>query len=228
MVRTSFLNEIHNAISATNFLDVIDFDIVTEEKQSYYYLLIKYKYATSFCYAANIPTSGDDITFTSCPGEINKKESGKVSSKYGLSRSISEWLGRVKEELLAIPVHRQADEQRRVVEEMLNRLQNVEDVAFTREEAEELRVELDKLKQQMINHIKASTQSQAEQNAKIQTISNDVDALKANVDILNKPNWARAAISRLYKWSRDPENRGLIKDSVEVATKLLSGHINGH
>lgn len=228
MVRASFLNEIHKAISETNFFDVNDFNISTKDEQQVTTLVIRYKYHADFWYAVNISQSGSDMPFTSCPGELHKKENGKVTSKYALNISIREWLTRVREELLALPVHRQADEQRQALEDIFNRLKNVEDVAFTREEAEGLKTELDKLKEQMIEHIKAGIQNQAEQAAKIQTINNDVDALKANVNILNKPNWARTAITRLYKWSKDPDNRGLIKDGVEVTTKLLTGRGSDH
>lgn len=230
MVRASFLNEIGTVISASNFFDVNDFDISTKEENRNYSLQIQYKYDRRFWFTAQIPkakSSDAKISVTTSPGEINEKETNSVDSKYGLSRSVGEWLVRMREELLAIPVYRQVNEQRRNLEETLKRLQDVEEVAFSREEADEIKAELDKLKEQMIEHIKSNAEGRAEQNQKIQAITNDVDALKSSVDVLSKPNWARAAITRFYKWAKDPDNRGLIKDGVEVTSKLLSGQVDG-
>lgn len=230
MVRTSFLNEITNTVSATGFFDITDFEVTTKEENGFYKLTIQYKYDNRFWYVGWIPidTSSDKkMSATMIPGELNWRESHSLYGKSSLSSSINAWVGRLKEELLAIPVYRQVDEQRQSLEEMLKRLQDVEDVSFTREEAEELKAELDKLREQMIEHIKASAENQATQNQKIQSVTNDVDALKSSVDALSKPNWARAALSRFYKWGKDPENRKLIKDGVEVTAKLLSGNVEG-
>jgi len=38
----------------------------------------------------------------------------------------------------------------------------------------------------------------------------------ADFDITTKPE----------KWSQDPNNRGLLKDGVEIATKLLTGNVD--
>jgi hypothetical protein len=229
MVRTSFLNEINQAISKSNFFDVNDFDVTTKEDQRAYTLQIQYRFERNFWYVAQIPRANSDskISISFAPGEINAKESTAVENRYGLSKSIGEWLMRVKEELLAIPIYRQVGEQREALEEMLNRLKDMEDVAFTRTEADDLKVELDRLKEQLIEHIKTTTKNQADQTQKIQEVSNDVEVLKASVDVLSKPNWARAAITRFHKWTKDPDNRALLKDGVEVATKLLTGQVNG-
>lgn len=229
MVRTSFLNEVTNTVSASGFFDITDFEVTTKEESGTYKLTIQYKYDSRFWYVAWIPidkSSDKKMSATMVPGELNWKESHPLYGKSGLSSSISEWVARLKEELLAIPVYRQVDEQRKSLEEMFERLQNMENVSFSREEAEELKAELDKLREQMIEHIKASSENQAAQNQKIQSVINDVDALKVSVDALSKPNWARAALTRFYKWTKDPENRKLIKDGVEVTTKLLSGNVD--
>lgn len=230
MVRTSFINEITNTISASDFFEAADFNISVKATNESYRLQIDYKYNPNFWFVSSIPieASGQSkISFTMTPGEINAKESDTAYGKSGLTGAINEWLGRVKEELLAIPIYRQVQEQSQSLEEMLKRLQTVEDVAFTSDEAQRLKADLDRLREQLIEQIKANAESQAEQDKKIKTISSDVDALKASVEVLNKPNWARAALTRFYKWTKDSDNRGLLKDGVEVAAKLLSGQVNG-
>ena len=229
MVRASFINDINQIITNTNFFHVADFDVVTKIGDRADTLQLLYRYDPRFSYVAQIPRATVDsanykISFTAAPGEINEKENGAVADKSRLQQSIFQWLERLREELVAAPVNRVLIENKRELDAMFGRLKAVEDVAFTREEADQLKADLEKLKEQIIDQIKADFVSKEEQAAKIESITNDVNALKVSVDVLNKPNWIRAATSRFYKWSKDPSNRGLLKDGVEIATKLLTGN----
>lgn len=231
MVRASFVNEVNSAIAGTGFFDVADFDITTKVgERAGDTLQIQYKYDSQFYFVAQIPKSTPSsseykISFTASPGQISVRESGTLHDKYDLTRSISDWLQREKEELFALPVYRELDQQKTQLRAMFERLKDVEDSYFSREEANILKSDLEKLREQIIEQIKADTANKEEQAQRIQDITNDVSALKASVDVLSKPNWVRAAAARFYRWSQDPNNRGLLKDGVEVATRLLSGNV---
>src|SRR5689334_3656496 len=103
-----------------------------------------------------------------------------------------------------MPVYRELDRQKNHLKQMFERLQDVEEGFFTRGEADVLKSDLEKLKEQIIEQIKADNANKEAQAEKIQAITDDVSALKASVDVLSKPNWVRAAAARFYKWSQDP------------------------
>lgn len=227
-MRASVLNEIGDLIRASKFFDVADFEITSLEQRDANKLQIVYKYDDKYYFVAVIPRakpSSNDykIRITEAPGEINEKETNVVDSKYSLTSSIQQWLRRVKEELHAVPIVREVNEQKQKLEEIFDRLKDVEDVAFTREEAATLKAELDSLREQLIAQIQNSSSNKSELEGKIESINNDINSLKTNVEILNKPNWLRVAIARLNKWGQSPENRAMIKDGVAIAQKLISG-----
>lgn len=227
MVRQAFLKDLNDVFAKSQYFSEHDFDVTSAERNDGYTIAIKYRHSQEFLISAKIadiiqPDQKDfEIQGNATPGDIAVTEFFVVYGKAKFLAYVGQWLKRLRTELEAIPANRQLEEQRRQIDAILSQLSGLEDEYFSREEADSLRQRLDELEHQMSERIAETEKDSERANKRIEQLERDFELLKTSVEVLRKPGWASTFASRVAKWMKDPQNRGLLKDGVEVTRKLL-------
>ncbi len=229
MIRQHYLTRINDMILEEEnwpFRDT-DFSVVFKNEQTDQVLEITYRYEPKYAFTARMPLVDEVVTepvyaaITASPGKIFDKEATASVNAVALEDHIRAWLQRLDDELSSIPVQRQLEEQQQEIDKLCEQLGNIPKDYFSRQEAEYLKGRLDDLEARLTENLRAATEDQTELQTKIDEISNDMSALKDNIDVLNKRGWAKALVTRTFEWAKDPVNRKLLKSGSDVAKDLL-------
>lgn len=240
MIRKHYLTQIGNMIEEYKRFKEADFSTVFErrerdpfaeaadETEDGYVLEIIYRFEPQFKFIATMPAS-DQLTpksiyttITTTPGHMLITESVSNVRATELSDYIKNWLHRLDEELSSIPLQRQLEEQHKEIEFIFQQLNEIPNDFISKQEAESLRFRLDDLEERLTKNLQETVTDQKELENKIKAISDDMSALKENMNVLNKRGWAKSLVTRTFEWAKDPVNRKLLKSGVEVARELLS------
>jgi hypothetical protein len=232
MLRTAMLNEIRKSISSDKYFEEDDFLITsTKNNNNNYVLQVQYRFDPKFKFIAWIPdheTKKDEygsmefkITTQESPGQMGETERYTYSGKSELLSGISSWVGVVQQELLAIPIYRQAAEQREQLEEILSQFESVGDTYFSQEEAQEMKKRLEELEQRIAENLKNTVTDQTELKTKLQNLESDMNALKEKLASHKKRGWAGAVAVRVLEWAKDPINRKVLTSGAEITKDLL-------
>ncbi len=236
MIKASIVKAVHSTLSHKKFFEVSDFEISeTKTKNSSTETLeIRYRFAEDFYFLADIPSQksrvkeGEYITETyiiNCrvsPGEIAIAEKIAVHDKSGLLQALDEWASRVNEELLAIPVNRQVALQEQQLAELLKNFEQIPDDLFSQDEANQLRQRLDELEKKLIHSAEQSAKDKEELAQKVEAIKADIGTLKHSLNTHKKKSWIGSLSVRFLKWTKDPQNKELLKSGVDLAKALLT------
>ena len=220
MVRAAFVQDLVRRIASQGF-DEHDFTFDSSEDEYGHALVITYRYEPEYRLTAHFTPPRDVVTGGMAPGRVTSSEPFEVKNASEFGYLVGEWAKRVGEELRAAPFARELQEQRRRIDELLAEFDDLPDEYFTREEAEDLRARLQQLEQQLAEHISASAAFDKNVDERLEELHEEFDDLRTNVDRLRKKGWLASFAKRVYRWGKDPANRALLKDGVEVTRKLL-------
>jgi hypothetical protein len=226
------LNDVRKAISSNKYFEEDDFLVTSSKNNSNNYVLqIQYRFEPRFKFLAWIPdheTKKDEygsmefkITTQESPGQMGETERSTYSGKGELLSGISSWLGAVEQELLAIPIYRQAAEQKEQLEEILTQFESLGDTYFSQEEAQEMKKRLDELEQRIAENLKNTITDQSELKTKLQNLEADMNVLKEKLASHKKRGWAGAVAVRVLEWAKDPVNRKVLTSGAEITKDLL-------
>ncbi|HEY0778845.1 MAG TPA: hypothetical protein VGD56_12825 [Gemmatirosa sp.] len=239
MIRAQLLNEIHAALDAGQQFKADDFAIeATPGKDGAGSLSIRYRFDSTYYFRAEIPNTVEErfllgghqvnIIGITTPGTLTDTERLAYSSKEKLLAGITQWTNRIRDELLAIPLHRQQAEQQAQLEALLGQIDALPDEYFTRDEAQAVRARLDELEQQLRANIEAAAKTHTDAAAELAALHSDIELLKQSTESLKKAGWAGSLAVRMKRWSGNPENRELLKSGATVARTLLLGDGGKH
>lgn len=126
MVRLAFLNEIRGVLENHEGFRAEDFDLTegstvmqTQPRRTLETVTIEYLFAPGFSFRIVVKEGHGSVTsftFTASPGDVSKQQTGNAANRDHLSSALSQWLDRLHEELVLVPVNRQIQEQRQRVE----------------------------------------------------------------------------------------------------------------
>ena len=230
MVRSTVINDIREVINRHQYFDEKDFDFVISSSS----IKITYKYNSKYFFYCDIPTTlqtNEDIKtriFRS-PGNIANTEKYPISNSdsYGISQHVDEWLGFIKEELKAIPIYREFEEQKEILKKIEEFIDQYPDEPFTREEGEALKLKLDDLEKKLIDNLQKQEAKEEigidEMQKEIKIIKDDIEMLKTQLGILSKKNFAKKMYTRVYNWLKNPINQILLINGSKVVVELLKG-----
>jgi hypothetical protein len=60
-----------------------------------------------------------------------------------------------------------------------------------------------------------------ELESQLKDLAKDIETLKMTVEGLRKPGWLKSFATKVFKWTKNSENRKLLKDGYDIARQLL-------
>ena len=222
MIRPALLKAISVALQSHSCLSQEDF--ITQEfenlagRQAF---KIQYRYDTTLFFRFNIPTTRNDkdesiFSVTVRPGQESIEESLSIKSRHRLTSELEEWLSRLYEDMVSLPIVRQFQEHARAIDQLKERLATLPDEPISQADIETYREDLEKLKAELFERLEKEVGDTAQLKTKVDDLTRDIDFLKATLDSMTKRTWGELLFSRLHKWD------GLVTlRQISVGTKAL-------
>lgn len=240
MIRGKHQKDIITTINNHKRFDSSDFEIksIKDSRGGSTTLTIKYLVEQKYNIVFKMPNSktkdedgyGDCYKFvgTVCPGPLAYNESFTFTGIEGLYSRIKEWLDCIWEELLSNPIIKKIEEQQIEINKIVENFDRLEDDYFSIEEAEDLRIRLNKLEEDLKGQIEENSKDKKEAESKIIELQNDIDTLKQTVESFKKKSWLKGFTGKVFKWTRNSKNREILKDGYNVVREFLPEDIKSN
>lgn len=207
MIRPALLKAISAALQSHSYLSQEDF--ITREFKNRVgnpAIEIKYRYNTTLFFRFGIPTTrtdNDEYIFhvTVQPGHESIEESLSTKSRSGLTSELREWLDRLYEDIVSLPIVRQLQEHARTIDQLKERLETLPDEPISQTDIETYREDLEKLKAELFERLEKEVGDTEQLKTKVDDLTRDIDFLKATLNSMTKRKWGELLFSRLHKWS---------------------------
>jgi hypothetical protein len=229
MIRKHYLTELNRLIVAQERFRESDFEISIKTEDDQVVLEIHYAYAREYYFTAQMelnvaePVYRPDVTalvFAS-PGIMFKTERFQDVTTSQLNEHVKTWLTRLINELMSVPVQRQIEEQHQEIQQIIGQLDNIPQEYFSKDEGERVKAKLEDLEARLVKNLGETITDKKELEEKTNVIVQDIAVLKETIQVLNKPGWAKALVTRTFDWAKDPANRKVITTGAKVATEFL-------
>jgi len=233
MIREKFYKDINNTIDKHIRFDSADFRIepFKAPQNAFTTLTIKYSVEPKYKIVFKIPTSTttDKDSYSSyyafsgsvCPGPLAYEETFSFKGEEGVFERISIWLNCIWEELSSNPIVKKVENQQQQIDEIFEKFESIQDGYFSDDEAEELKKRLESLEETLKIQIKQNSEEKKIFEQEVAKLHNDIDTLKQTVQSLKKKGWLKSFTSKVYKWSKDSDNRKMLKDGYSVIREFL-------
>jgi hypothetical protein len=152
-------------------------------------------------------TSAGTIAYGAAPGELLHQEFGTCDTRDDLLKAIAVWVDRLDAELRAIPVNREIEDQRRMIEELTAAFSTQSEGYYSGPEAAELAERLSSIEERLEATIRGSSATDGEGDGRLDQLHTEIELLKSQLGSLSKENWSRSAAIRVAAWLKDPESR---------------------
>ena len=222
MIRPALLKDISVALQSHPYLSQEDF--ITQEfksKAGSPAIEIQYRYDTTLFFRFGIPTKRTDngeyvFSVSVRPGYESIEESLSTRSRHALTSELEEWLGRLYEDMVSLPIVRQFQEHARAIDQLKERLETMPDEPISRADIETYREDLEKLKTEIFERLEKEFDDTKQLKTKVDDLTQDIDFLKATLNSMTKRKWGELLFSRLHKWT----GRGTLRQ-ISTGTKAL-------
>ena len=107
------------------------------------------------------------------------------------------------------------------IDEIVQRFDAMDDSYFTKEDALDLKIKLDKLENELNAEILKNTKTKKEQEVEIEKLHTDIDTLKETIHSLKKKGWLKSFTNKVVKWTMNSDNRKLLGDGIQVIRGFL-------
>lgn len=229
MIRKHYLTELNKLIVAQERFRESDFEISINTEDDKVVLAIYYAYAREYYFTAQMelnvaePVYRSEVTalVIASPGVMFKTEKFQDVATTQLNEHVKTWLSRLTNELLSVPIQRQIDAQHQEIQQILGQLNDIPQEYFSKEEGEKVKAKLEDLEARLVKNLGETITDKKELEQKTKAIVQDIAVLKDTVQVLNKPGWAKALVTRTFDWAKDPANRKVITTGARVATEFL-------
>src|SRR5258706_4283998 len=141
------------------------------------------------------------ITVIASPGTIFKSEKFTEVGPDQLNDYVRNWLSRLSNELLSVPIQRQIEVQQQELQNILNQLNDIPQEYFSKEEGEYVKHKLEELEERLTKNLQDTITVKTELRDKTNAIANDISLLRSNIEILNKRGWIKALATRTFDWA---------------------------
>jgi hypothetical protein len=156
-----------------------------------------------------------------CPGPVSYEETFSVNGQSLIYDKITTWLNCIWEEFTSSPIVRQMEDQQNQIDEIFEKFTDIKDEFFSKEEAEDLKSKLTDLEKKLEAEIEARHLEKKETEAEKAQLKTDIDTLKQTVNTLKKKGWLKSFTTKVFKWTKDSENRKMLKDGYKVIREML-------
>ena len=206
MIRPALLKAISVALQSHRYLSQEDF--ITQEFEGLARIPnfeIQYRYDTTLFFRFKIPTTRTDkdesiFSVTVRPGQESIEESLSIKSRHRLTSELEEWLGRLYEDIVSLPIGRQFQEHARAIDQLKERFATLPDEPISQADIETYREDLKKLKAELFERLEKEVGDTAQLKTKVDDLTRDIDFLKATLNSITKRKWGELLFSRLHKW----------------------------
>lgn len=217
MVRASIKNGIREALNYDVFR-VEDFRFTEDSENDKEIIIIekdKYYFKISFS-----KIDSNNIEITCNPGKIHSdiKFQIYVTSDviHTLKDNVYDWLKRLKEDIINAPNARYIENEiEQFSKEIDEKLKDMENEYFSREEGEQIGERLNKLEQLVLKR-KNDEKSDKKMIEQLEKMKNEIEFLKETINKMSKKNWIKNAVIKFYSWSQKAENKELIEMGVDT------------
>src|SRR5438477_189409 len=117
------------------------------------------------------------------------------------------------------------EDQQNQIDEIFEKFDSIQDEYFTEDEASELKNRLDKLEENLQAEIRTKNEDKKIFEQEISKLHTDIDTLKQTISSFKKKGWLRSFTGKIFKWSKNSENRKLLADGYKVIREFLPEHI---
>ena len=244
MIRNKTKVEINETLDEHKYFSSSDFEIIIKGKS----ITLKYEFDERFYFKINLPSRPTSktvkrskppgilgtrnyneeeeietyvVTGKVSPGEMILEEDLRFEGRNEISRQIKRWLNSIWEELVASPLNKMIDEQNEIIEKIKSQVNQIPEDYFTKDEANELREKINSLEENLKNQIESQASENDNLKQKLSELENEMDSLRATIPLLNKRNWFKSSMTKMYKWISKENNRKLLKDGAKLLKPLL-------
>lgn len=212
MLRDCVKNKIYNALN----YDIFRYEDFIIEEDVGFVGDIRIRYNEYYC---KMQFDDDCCQITFSPGKVLTEETVELNLSIfenRIEKYIYSWLPRIKRDMINPVEKRFVDSSiQEFRSEIENKLSEIDDGYFTKEEGELLRERLEQLE-----NIISERDSQEELQSEVAKMKEEIEFLKATVDTLSKKKWFRNALIKIWTWGQKDENRKLIETSVETIKSI--------
>lgn len=240
MIRQKTKIDIYNALNRHKNFIPSDFDITYKDET----VRIVYEYENNYVFSVTFPSETSKKTVESSepsfisirrntreveyyqlkgymrPGELVLTENIAFESDE-LRSKINQWLNCIWQELNSNPISKNLSLQSENFEKLKSKLENISEDYFTKEEGEEIKLKLKTLEEELRKKIEEVYNEKSEQSKQIKDLREQIDILSKTIFSLNKKNWFKSSITKIYKWISEDNNRKLLKDGASVVKHFL-------
>jgi hypothetical protein len=236
MIRDKFYRDISNTIDNHPRFDSSDFKIEPSKGQNGAVNLtirfgIEPKYKIFFKIPNSTTTEKDGyrsyyvFSGTVCPGPLAFDETFSFQGEEGVFERITTWLNCIWEELSSNPIVKKVESQQQQIDEIFEKFEDVKDDFFTVDEASELKKRLDELEETLKAQIQQSTEDKKVYEQEVYKLHTDIDTLKQTINSFNKKGWIKSFTSKVFKWTKNSDNRKMLADGYKVVKEFLPEHL---
>lgn len=228
MLRKSFINKIEVILESTPLLSVTDFDIISEPsraREGSISIRIIYRYGDGEylegLIGTNVPNSSAiKISIVCNPGDFAIEQEYVVVGFQDFFEHVQAWAGRISEELRLIPINRQIEEQRDLLQSLEDQISDMGDKVATLEELEKLRNWMNTVETELKDRIEHLEIKDKDKEKRIEELSIEFEVFRARASKMPVKRIFQAVFTRIYKVGADPNLPKLIENGVKIIKML--------
>lgn len=213
MIRKSIKNEILSALDYGVFR-MEDFSVSDLQNEKSY--IIRIQYDDYFFKIEFSLTEQGEYSMEYCPGKLwdVEKAKSKIIDARSISNAIRAWIKRIEEEVISSVQRRYFEKELETFKQKLeDKLDELDDSYFSKTEGDELRKRLNAL-EDMIQS------KNDESEIEIRKMKEEIAFLRSTIDTLTKKKWVRNALTKIWTWGQNPENRKLIETGIKTVEAI--------
>lgn len=226
MVRPDLLKDVLQSLDSHQYLSREDFIVQEfENRRGDPAIKIEYRYGADLVFRFGIPTqrTNDDVYRFDCfvrPGYEAVEESLGANSRTALKSELREWLSRLYQDVVSLPIERQLHEHKHAIDQLKARLTVLPDEPMSGTDVEALREGLEKLQAEFVEQLKKESADSKQLKDKVDDLTRDIDFLKRTLASMTKRQWGELLFSRFQQWRNQLPLRQIVA-GTKASLKLL-------
>ena len=134
-----------------------------------------------------------------------------------------EWLDRLYDDVVALPIGRQLAEHGHAINELKERLVILPDEPMSQADVEAFNEGLEKLKSEISEQLEREAANTQDLENKVAELTRDIYFLKSTLNTMNKRQWGELLLARVNQWRTRFSLRQIVSGSTKVLRLLMPG-----
>lgn len=166
-----------------------------------------------------------NIHGTMSPGGLAQEEQFEFYGVAELQKKLGNWINYIWEDLSAEPIIRTVNNYQQQLQEFLEKY-NLEEIPngenfFSKEEAEQINQKLNALEESLKTKLDEVTQDKKQLAKELEELKKEFEGFRKTVPNLDKKNWFKAFLTKLFVWGSKKENQQLLQAAAACGKTLL-------